>query len=339
MPLIEVIKHDQPDEHEFVWKYPSEDLKLGAQVIVNESQEALFVKSGEALDLLQPGTHTLNTGNIPLLNKIINLPFGGDTPFTAEIWYINKTVKRDLKWGTPSPVPIMDLALGFPVSLRAFGKWGVRISDSRRFLTQIVGTQYGADSIKIRDFFIGEIVEKMGSTISQKMVETGVSILQISAEISNLSEIIQQKISEEFARFGIEVINFNIESINIPDDEMKKIQDVFAKKMEVQELSKVQAGGAYGAAKSFEVMNTAAENPGDGSGIGAMLGAGIGIGAGIPIGQQMGQQMGQKMQIDNSASAQNNPTERLKQLKSLFDEGLISEKDYNEKKTQILGDL
>ena len=133
MALIDVLKHDQPSDEEFVWKFPSEDLKIGTQVIVNESQEAVFVKGGEVLDILGPGTHTLSTGNIPILNKLINLPFGGDTPFSAEVWFVNKTVKRDLKWGTPSPVPLMDLTLGFPVSIRSFGKWGARISDARPF--------------------------------------------------------------------------------------------------------------------------------------------------------------------------------------------------------------
>ena len=88
--------------------FPNEELKLGTQLIVNEGQQAIFVKGGQALDVFMPGTHTLSTGNIPLLNKLINLPFGGDTPFTAEVWYLNTTVKRDLPWGTPSPIPFSD---------------------------------------------------------------------------------------------------------------------------------------------------------------------------------------------------------------------------------------
>ena len=108
MAIIDRIKYDAPDDTPFVWKYPSEQIKIGAQLVINQSQEVLFVKSGEALDLFESGTHTLTTGNIPFLNKIINLPFGGDTPFTAEVWYVNKTVKRDLKWGTPSPIQVMD---------------------------------------------------------------------------------------------------------------------------------------------------------------------------------------------------------------------------------------
>jgi membrane protease subunit (stomatin/prohibitin family) len=335
MALIERVKHDQVSDDEFVWKYPSEDLKMGAQVIVNESQEAIFVKGGEVLDVLPPGTHTLNTGNIPLLNKIINMPFGGDTPFSAEIWYVNKVVKRDLKWGTPSPIPLMDMALGFPVSVRAFGKWGIRVRGSKPFLTQIVGSQLGADSAKIRDFFIGEIIQKMISEISNSISRDQLSILQISSALNQLSEITNAAIAEEFVRFGLEVVNFNIESINIPDEEMSQIQAVFAKTMEARELSKVEVGGAFNAIKSFEVLNAAAENPGDGTGVGGMLGAGIGLGAGLPIGQQLGQ----SINVTNETAPTQDPVERLKKVKSMFDDGLISEDQFNSKRDEILGDI
>ena len=335
MALIEVLKHEQPNSEEFVWKFPSEDLKIGAQVIVNESQEAVFVKGGEVLDILGPGTHTLSTGNIPILNKLINLPFGGDTPFSAEVWFVNKTVKRDLKWGTPSPVPLMDMTLGFPINVRSFGKWGARISDTRPFVTQIVGSQVGADSTKIRDYFIGEIIQKVVAVISNTISTEQVSILQISAALNQISEKTVDDIKEEFGRFGLEVINLNIESINIPEEDMTKIQDVFAKTMEARELSKVQVGGAFQAIKSFEILNTAAENPGDGGGMGGMLGAGIGLGAGLPIGQQLGQQVN----VAETKTTSEDPSARLKKLKMMFDESLITEQQFNSKRDEILGEL
>ncbi len=168
MALIDRVKYDAENDNLFVWKYPSEKLKLGSQVVVNQSQQAIFVKSGEALDVLGPGTHTLSTGNIPLLDKLINLPFGGDTPFTAEIWYVNQTVKRDMKWGTPQPIQLLDPAVGFPISLRAFGKWGVRIDDPRSFVAQLVGSQVDADSEKVHSYFIGEINQKLSNLLLKK---------------------------------------------------------------------------------------------------------------------------------------------------------------------------
>ena len=338
MALIDRVKYDAPDDSIFVWKYPSEDLKIGTQVIVNQGQEVIFVKGGQALDLLEPGTHTLSTGNIPLLNKLINLPFGGNTPFTAEVWYINKTVKRDLKWGTPSPIQIMDSTLGFPVSVRSFGKWGARIENSRSFVSQIVGSQLKADDTKINDYFIGEIIQKLSNIIATAINVNKISILQITSSLNELSKFASELMKKEFERFGLEIVNFNIESINIPEEEMVKIQNVFEKTLEAKELSKVQIGGAFSAIKTFEVLNAAADNQSDGGGgVGGFLGAGIGIGAGLPLGSQMGQ----KLDITGNQNKENKtePSDRIKKLKDMLDQGLITEDQFNQKREEILKDL
>ena len=335
MALIDRVKYDAPDDTSFVWKFPSEDLKIGSQVIVNESQEVIFVKGGQALDVLPPGTHTLTTGNIPLLNKLINLPFGGDTPFTAEVWYVNKTVKRDLKWGTPAPIQVMDSTLGFPVSVRSFGKWGARIENSRSFVTQIVGSQLTADDQKVHSYFIGEIIQNLSKTIATAINVNKISILEVSSALGDISKLVNQLIEKEFQRFGIEIVNFNIESINIPDEEMEKIQKVFEKTLEAKELSKVQVGGAFNTIKTFEVLNNAAENPAEGVGVGAMLGAGIGLGAGLPLGNQLGQ----KLDINEKQNTTQDPTDRLKKLKDMLEQGLITEEQFNLKRDEILKDI
>ena len=343
MALIDVVKYEAPDDSVFVWKFPSEDLKVGSQLIVNEGQNAVFVKGGQALDVFLPGTHTLVTGNIPLLDKIINLPFGGNTPFTAEVWYVNTTVKRDLKWGTMQPIPLMDPALGFPVSVRSFGKWGARIVDARAFITQIVGSQRVADATKIRDYFIGEIVQSLVTHLGQMIAGGQASILQVAALTKQISQSAAKMISVEFSKFGVELVNFNIESINIPDEELKRIQDIFAKTLEARELSKVELGGAFAQIKSFEVLGAAAQNPGNNM-VGTMLGAGIGLGAGFPIGQQMGQNLKFSSSTEPPhSSAQlvntNDATEKLRQIKLMFQEGLITEEIFNAKRDQILKDL
>ena len=332
MALIQVIKYEAEDDNMFVWKYPSDQIRLGAQLIVNEGQKAIFVKGGQALDIFEPGTFTLTTGNIPLIDKLINLPFGGETPFTAEIWYINTTVKRDLTWGTPSPIPLMDSNLGFPVSARSFGKWGARIVDVRSFVTQIVGSQSFADATKINDYFIGEIIQSLTSNLSNAITSGQTSILQISSFLTPLSKSSADLIKMEFDKFGVELVNFNIESINIPTDELKRIQDVFAKTLEAKELSKVNVGAGFSAIKSFEVLNNAAENPNEGS-IGGMLGAGIGLGAGFPLGQQMGQN------LTTSQNAEESSTDKLRELKKMLDENLISEEQYNLKRDKIIEEM
>lgn len=333
MALVDVLKYEAPDDSIFVWKHPSNQIKIGSQLIVGEGQQAIFVKGGQALDCFDPGTHTLVTGNIPLIDKLINLPFGGDTPFSAEVWFVNTTVKRDLKWGTPSPIPLMDATLGFPVSARAFGKWGAKIDDVRSFVTQVVGTQSGASSDKIHSYFIGQIVQSFSKFLSGVIARGEASILQVSALMTELSNEASRDISDELSKFGVNLVNFNIESINIPDEEMTKIQDVFAKTLEAKELSKIEVGGAFAAVKSFEVLNNAATNQSDGS-LGAMLGAGIGLGAGLPIGGQLGQQL--NVSPDKS---EEDSTDKLRKLKALLDEGLITQEQFDAKRDQILGDL
>ena len=333
MALVDVLKYEAPDDSIFVWKHPSNQIKIGSQLIVGEGQQAIFVKGGQALDCFDPGTHTLVTGNIPLIDKLINLPFGGDTPFSAEVWFVNTTVKRDLKWGTPSPIPLMDATLGFPVSARAFGKWGAKIDDVRSFVTQVVGTQSGASSDKIHSYFIGQIVQSFSKFLSGVIARGEASILQVSALMTELSNEASRDISDELSKFGVNLVNFNIESINIPDEEMTKIQDVFAKTLEAKELSKIEVGGAFAAVKSFEVLNNAATNQSDGS-LGSMLGAGIGLGAGLPIGGQLGQQL--NVSPDKS---EEDSTDKLRKLKALLDEGLITQEQFDAKRDQILGDL
>jgi len=336
MALIDVVKYNAPDDSSFVWKYPSEKLKIGTQVIVNQGQEVLFVKGGQALDILGPGTHTLNTGNIPILEKLINLPFGGNTPFTAEVWFINKTVKRDLKWGTQKPIQIFDNTIGFPVSVRSFGKWGVRIDNSRAFVIQITGSQTFTDDQKINDYFTGEILQSLSKIIASAININNISILQITSSLDELSKLSRDMMAKEFERFGLEIVNFNIESINIPEEEMKKIQNVFEKTLEAKELSKVELGAGFSAIKTFEVLNAAASNESEGSGgsVGAMLGAGIGLGAGLPLGSQLGQ----KMDIQNENKS-TDPSQKLKKLKELLDEELITKDQYDIKREEILKDF
>ena len=333
MTLVDIIKHDAPSDLEFVWKHPSDQIKLGSQLIVNEGQRAIFVKGGQALDSFDPGTHTLATGNIPLLDKVINLPFGGSTPFAAEVWFVNTTIKRDLKWGTPSPIPLMDTTLGFPVSARAFGKWGARIEDPYSFVTQVVGSQSGANSQQIHQYFIGQIIQSFSKFLSGVIARGEASILNVSVLLSELSSSASHDIASEMKKFGVELINFDIESINIPEQEMAQIQEVFAKTLEARELSKVDLDRGYSTIKSFDVLNNAATNQSDGT-VGAMLGAGIGLGAGLPLGGQMGQ----RLEISDK-EFDSGVVNRLKRLKALLDEGLINEAEFEMKRNQILDAL
>jgi len=338
MKLSEVLKYDAKDDQELVWKYPTDSILIGSQLVVGEGRQAIFVKGGQALDIFYPGTHTLTSGNLPILEKLINLPFSGKTPFTAEVWFLNTTVKRDYKWGTPNSIPLMDKSLGFPVSVRAFGKWGVKVFDIHKFFTQIVGTKQLASSADVKRYFIGEVLQSFSKIVGDFVSQGKTSILEISSKFNEISGEISKLIKTEFDKFGVELVNFNIESINIPEDELKKIQEVFSKTLEAKELSKVQVGGAFGTIKTFEVLNKAADNPGDNT-IGSLLGAGIGLGAGFPIGQQMSDQMTTKNTNVDKSQDKDTAEARLTKLKKLFSDGLLEKEEYDKKRQEIIEEL
>jgi membrane protease subunit (stomatin/prohibitin family) len=366
MAIIDRIKYDAPSDDAIVWKFPSESIRLGAQLIVNESQDAVFIKGGKAMDTFGAGTHTLSSDNIPLLSKLINLPFGGKTPFAAEVWYVNKTVKRDLKWGTKGPVQVIDPQYNFPVSVRAFGKWGMRISDARSFLVQLVGSQVSSDrqssrklvddlqsisdprmryigTERVEEYFAGEILQRLSDALAKYFVEKGVSVFQVSAKINELSAFLAGDIGPEFERFGIEIVNFNVERISIPEEEQKKFQEILSKRMEIEQISKAQVGQAYTTMRTFDTLEKAAENEGGGAGqmLGAGLGLGVGLGAGVPIGQQVGSAMNvqpQEGKLEEGESP-DDPMAKLQKLKQMLDGGLISQEEFDQKKKQILDSM
>ena len=367
MAIIDRIKHDAPSDHEFVWKYEnghgSDKIRLGSQLIVNQAQEVLFVKGGQALDLFGPGTHTLSTGNLPLLGKLVNLPFGGDTPFTAEVWFVNKHAKRDLGWGTPGPLQIIDPTYGFPVTVRAHGKWGIRIEDSRSFITQLVGTLRGADSEKITKYLVGEIAQRFSDALAKCLVVEKVTVFEASTKLNELSAFTKKAISTEFNRFGIEIVNFNVQRISIPDEEIQKFQEAFGEKLRADAIARTDAG-AYQKMRAFDTLQAAAENEGGAAGglLAGGLGLGMGLGAGVPVGQQLGQALNPQAPPDGqqgtpqnaggsqpgqpqpppqapNASAGEDPMARLQKLKQMLDTGLISQQDFDAKKNDILGTL
>lgn len=339
MAIIDRIKYDAGTDTILVWKFPGEELRLGTQLIVNQSQEAVFVKGGQVVDVFGPGTHTLSTGNLPLLNKIVNFPFGGKTPFTAEVWYVNKIVKRDLKWGTKGPIQIIDPIYNYPVSVRAFGQWGMRIDNSRSFVAQIVGTLHTTDTARIEEYFGGEILQRLSDALAKYFVEKAVSVFQVSAKLNELSAFTHSGISPEFDRFGIEIINFNVERISIPPEEQQKFQEILAKRMEIDQLSQAKVGQGYIAARTFDTLEKAAQN--EGGAAGNMLAGGLGLGMGLGAGVQVGQQVGQNLNIQGQSNspATDDPMEKLAKLKKMVDAGLITQDDFEKKKANILASM
>lgn len=286
MAIVEVVKYNgNPDV--FVWKYPSEELGTWTQLIVNESQEAILYKGGQALDLFTAGRHTLETANIPFLNKIINLPFGGRSPFAAEVWYINRVHALDIKWGTSTPIQLQDPKYKVFVPVRSFGQFGIQIADSRKFITKLVGTLPVFDKDNLVKYFRGLYLTKVKDAISSYLIKKQISILEINAYLDELSQFLKDRMIPVLDDYGIKLINFYVNDINVPEEDsaVKKLKEALAKKAEMDIV-----GYSYTQERSFDTLEGAAKNPGGGQS--GLMGAGIGLGMGVGVGGAMGEAMG-----------------------------------------------
>ena len=294
MAIIDVIKYDgNPDV--FAWKYPNNELGTWTQLIVNESQEAILVKGGQVCDVFSAGRHTLDTANIPILNKLINLPFGGRSPFTAEVWYINKVFSLDVKWGTSTPIQLQDPKYKVFVPVRAFGQFGIQIEDSKKFLLKLVGTLPQFDKNSILKFFRGVYLTKAKDVISSYLVHKNISVLEINAYLDEISTYLQEKISPTFDEYGIKLVSFFVNDINVPEDDTAVVQlkNALAKRAEMDIV-----GYSYQQERSFDTLEGAATNPN--SMQGGLMGAGIGLGMCVGVGGAIGQQFGGLTQTLNT---------------------------------------
>jgi len=286
MALIDVVEWKNKKD-EVIFRFQEGAISLGAQLIVMENQEAILFKEGQALDSFGPGRHTLKTGNIPILEKLINLPFGGKTPFPAEIYFINKTEIPNLKWGTKQAMQIMDRKFNVPVPVRAFGNYSIRIRDIKPFLIMAIGTwqAFTTDAIgtALRDQII---LPKLQDLIAEVMIKQNVMIFDIVAYYDEIGTAGKAKIVEDFNSFGVELVRFAVESINIPDDDENviRLKKALSDKAEINIM-----GDDYKTKRTFDTMEKAASNEGM---AGGMMGAGMGFGMGNQMGQMMNQTMG-----------------------------------------------
>ncbi len=285
MAIVDVLKFNS-DASIFAWRYPNTELSTWTQLIVNESQEAVLVKNGQICDVFGPGHYKLTTDNIPVLQKFVNIPFGGKSPFSAEVWFINKAFALDIKWGTTTPIQVQDPKYGVFVPLRAFGQFGIQIEDSRRFLTKLVGTMNFFNKQTLSDYFRGLYVTRVKDRLSSCLVDSKISILEINSHLEEISFALSEQLQYEFSEFGINVHSFYINDISVPENDpaVKKLKEALAKKAEMDIL-----GFNYQQERTFDTLNTAAGNQGAAGGVmGAGIGAGIGFGIGGAVGNAAG---------------------------------------------------
>lgn len=276
--FIDVIKFNG-NEDELVWKFPYDNISTAAQLIVNQSQEAVFVRGGDIADIFGPGTKTLSANNIPILQKLVNLPFGGNTPFTAEVWFVSKTVRRNLKFGTPEPIPLTDPQFGEAViPVRSNGMYGIQIVDSAAFLKNLVGTLHLFTTKDIIEQFRSDIVSALKECLARFITVNHISVTEIAAHLTEINRFLNDAVNDEFQQYGIKVTNIKVMNVDF-DKNDPDVQHILSAKS--RRKARDVEGFTYQQQRQFDILETAAGNEGTS---GDIMGGGMGLGLGLGIG-------------------------------------------------------
>lgn len=269
--FIDVIHWTDDTRDTMVWRFEREDheIKYGAKLTVREGQSAVFVHEGQLADVFTPGLYFLETNNMPILTTINHWDHGFKSPFKSEIYFVNTTRFNDLKWGTKNPIIARDPEFG-PVRIRAYGTYSVRVSDPAKFLTEIVGTD--------GEFTMDEISYQIRNVIvqafSQVIAGSGIPVLDMAANTTDLGKLVARQISATIADYGLELPELYIENVSLP----AAVEAA---------LDKRTSMGIVGDLSQFMQYSAAEAMANGGSDVGGAMGAGVGAGLGMSMAGQM----------------------------------------------------
>ena len=326
--IADVIKYEG-DNATFIWKHPNEDFNSLTQLIVHESQEAIFMMNGQALDLFGPGRYTLETQNIPKIGRFLKRATGDETPFHCEVYFINKTEQMAIKWGTDSKVEFMEPTYQFPIKIGACGEMNLRAEDSRKLLLKVVGTENYLTQSKLTQLFRAFLMTK--TYLARSIRESKISIFEIDEHLQELSENLHKMLIEDFADYGVALERFFVTTIVKPDGDsayekfkslhfrqyadiaeakLRQQVGIIDKQTEAQKMviesqalaqKRTQEGYTYQQERGFDVAEKVAENEAVGEftnmGVGFGTMAGVGGAVGGMVGGMMNDAMGSAMNL------------------------------------------
>lgn len=314
MPKIADIIQYEGDNSTFIWKHPCEDFNTLSQLIVHETQEAIFFMNGQALDSFGPGRYTLETQNIPLIGKALNLATGGKSPFHCEVYFINKTEQMSIKWGTDSRVQYIEPTYGFPLSIGASGEMSLRAENARRLLLKVVGTERSLTRDALVGFFRAFLMARVKTYVAQVMKSSAINIFEIDERLTEFSDSIKGLLTADFAEYGVALERFFVTTVSKPDGDrqyeqfkelhFRRYADVAEARLrqqvrvidaeteaqrlvidsQAQATKREQEGYTYAQERGFDVAEKVAQN----EGVGQMTGLGVGLGTMAGVGGAVG---------------------------------------------------
>ena len=271
MAILDLVQYTDEGSNDIVRRVPENgagEFRLGSQLVVRESQQAEFFRDGKALDVFGPGRHTLSTNNIPLLGGLIGGLFGGDSPFTAEVFFVNMREFTNMKWGSTQPITFRDTDLGM-VRLRAFGTYSMRVKDPQLLVNQVVGARGSYTTAMIEDFLRSVVIQEFTDILAD--VQT--SLLDLPKMTREMSDGARAALADDFGRYGFELTSFQIQAITPPEE----VQAMIDQRSGMSAIGNMDEYIKY---KTAQGIADAANNPGtagDGAGLGMGMGAGLGM--------------------------------------------------------------
>lgn len=338
MAIAEIIKYEG-DNSTFIWKHPCEDFNSLTQLIVHESQEAVFMMNGQVLDIFGAGRYTLETQNIPKLGKLLNRTTDDKTPFHCEVYYINKTEQMAIKWGTDSKVQYIEPTYGFPISIGASGEMALRAEDSKKLLLKLVGTENYLGQAKLVSFFRSFLMTRVKTYIAQVIKANAINIFEIDENLTAFSENIKKLLVNDFADYGVSLEQFFVTTIVKPDGEsqyekfkslhFRQYADIAEAKLrqqvsvidaqteaqktiidsQAQATKRRQEGYTYQQERGFDVASEVARN----EAVGQMTNLGVGLGTMAGVGGVVGGVVGNAV-----GDALNNTTQTKTEMGEAF---------------------
>lgn len=332
--IADIIKYEG-DNSTFIWKHPLEDFNSLTQLIVHESQEAIFFMNGQALDLFGPGRYTLETENIPRIGRLLNRTTGDKTPFHCEVYFINKAEQMAIKWGTDSKVQYIDPNYGFPIQIGASGEMSLRADDSRKLLLKLVGTEKDLSQQKLITYFRSFLMTRVKSYIAQVMKSNAINIFEIDENLITFSDNIKKLLVGDFADYGIVLEKFFVTNIVKPDGDrqfekfkelhfrqyadvaeakLRQQTDIIYAQTEAQKVmidsqaqatKRAQEGYTYQQERGFDVAEKVAQN----EAVGEFTNLGVGFGTMAGVGGAIGGMVGGMM--NDTMNAAINPTANM----------------------------